>query len=131
DAAEREVERARELGLEVEGVHVHVGSQLGRADESVLALERVLAFLERLDWTPRVLDLGGGLGVRHNRDERLPTVAEFVDALVAPAPGASTLAVGSTDNGVPRPAVVLVAEGEAREIRRRETVDELLRHAAG
>src|SRR6185437_14418452 len=30
DAAEHEVERARELGLEVEGVHVHVGSQLGR-----------------------------------------------------------------------------------------------------
>ena len=235
DAAEREVERARELGLEVEGVHVHVGSQLGRADESVLALERVLAFLERLDWTPRVLDLGGGLGVRHNRDERLPTVAEFVDPLVArvpdgvslilepgrslvgragvtlyrvgsvkesggvtyaaidggmsdnprpqlygaryeallanradelpsgvyriagkhcesgdvlieaaelpeprpgnllavPATGAYTLALGSTYNGVPRPAVVLVAEGEAREIRRRETVDELLRHEAG
>ena len=31
DAAEREVERARELGLEVEGLHVHVGSQLGAA----------------------------------------------------------------------------------------------------
>jgi diaminopimelate decarboxylase len=54
DAAEREVERAQELGLEVEGVHVHVGSQLGRVDESVLALERILAFLERLRWRPRV-----------------------------------------------------------------------------
>ena len=39
---------AQELGLEVEGLHVHVGSQLGRVDESVLALERVLAFFERL-----------------------------------------------------------------------------------
>src|SRR5215471_11718747 len=38
DAAEREVERAREVGLEVEGVHIHVGSQLGRVDESMLAL---------------------------------------------------------------------------------------------
>ena len=64
DAAELEVERARELGLEVEGVHVHVGSQLARPDESVLALGRVLALLERLRWRPRVLDLGGGLGVR-------------------------------------------------------------------
>src|SRR5215469_17784612 len=78
EAAEREVQRAGELGLEVEGVHVHVGSQLGRVDESVLALERVLAFVERLHWAPRVLDLGGGLGVRHNRDEQLPTVAEFI-----------------------------------------------------
>ena len=86
DAAEREVERARELGLEVEGVHIHVGSQLGRVDESLLALERVLAFLERLRWTPRVLDLGGGLGVRHNRDEQLPSVADFVGPLVERIP---------------------------------------------
>jgi diaminopimelate decarboxylase len=232
DAAEREVERARELGLEVDGVHVHVGSQLARADESVLALERALAFLDRLDWKPRVLDLGGGLGVRHNREEQLPSVAEFVDPLVeripdgvqlilepgrslvgragvtlyrvgsvkesggvayaaidggmsdnprpqlygaryeallanradelpsgvyriagkhcesgdvlieaaelpdprpgdvlaVPATGAYTLALGSTYNGVPRPAVVLVANGDARLVRRRETVDELLRY---
>jgi diaminopimelate decarboxylase len=232
DAAEREVARARELGLEVEGVHVHVGSQLGRPDESLLAVERVLAFLERLDWMPSVLDLGGGLGVRHNRDERLPSVSEFVgplvervpdgvslilepgrslvgragstlyrvgsvkesggvtytaidggmsdnprpqlygaryeallanradelpsgvyrvagkhcesgdvlieaaelpeprpgDLLAVPATGAYTLALGSSYNGVPRPAVVLVADGEARRIRRRETVKELLRY---
>jgi diaminopimelate decarboxylase len=231
DAAEREIERARGLGLEVEGVHVHVGSQLGRVDESVLALERVLAFLERLRWRPGVLDLGGGLGVRHNRDEQLPSVSDFLrplvdlvpegislilepgrslvgragvtlyrvgsvkesggvtyaavdggmsdnprpqlygaryeallanradelpsgvyrvagkhcesgdvlieaaelpeprsgDVLAVPATGAYTLALGSTYNGVPRPAVLLVADGEARLIRRRETVDDLLR----
>jgi diaminopimelate decarboxylase len=231
DAAEREIERARELGLDVEGLHFHVGSQLGRTDESVLALERVLAFLERLQWRPRILDLGGGLGVRHNRDEQVPSIAEFVrplleripngvslilepgrslvgragvtlyrvgsvkesggvtyaaidggmsdnprpqlygaryeallanradelasgvyriagkhcesgdvlieaaelpeprpsDVLAVPATGAYTLALGSTYNGVPRPAVVLVADGEARLIRRRETVEDLLR----
>ena len=231
DAAGREVERARELGLEVEGVHVHVGSQLGRVDESVLALERALAFLERLRWRPRILDLGGGLGVRHSHGENLPSVAEFVgplverlpegvtlilepgrslvgragvtlyrvgsvkesggvtytaidggmsdnprpqlygaryeallanradelpsgvyriagkhcesgdvlieaaelpkprpgDLLAVPATGAYTLALGSTYNGVPRPAVVLVANGEAQLIRARESVDDLLR----
>jgi len=230
DAAQREVERAQELGLEVEGMHVHVGSQLGRVDESVLALERVLAFLERTRWRPRVLDLGGGLGVRHNRDEELPSIAHFVgplvelipegvslilepgrslvgragvtlyrigsvkesggityaaidggmsdnprpqlygarydallanraeelpsgvyrvagkhcesgdvlieaaelpeprpgDVLAVPSTGAYTLALGSTYNGVPRPAVVLVADGAARLIRRRETVEDLL-----
>jgi len=231
DAAAREIERARELGLEVEGVHVHVGSQLGRVDESLLALERVLAFLDGLGWTPSVLDLGAGLGVRHNRDERVPTVKEFVgplvervpagmrlilepgrslvgragvtlyrvgrvkesggvtyaaidggmsdnprpqlygaryeallanraeepatgvyriagkhcesgdvlidaaelpeprpgDVLAVPATGAYTLALGSTYNGVPRPAAVLVGDADARLIRRRETVDDLLR----
>jgi diaminopimelate decarboxylase len=234
DASAHEIERAHELGLEVEGVHVHVGSQLARPDESVLALERVLAFLERLRWRPRVIDLGGGLGVRHNRAEELPSVAEFLrplvelvpqgvslilepgrslvgragvtlyrigsvkesggvayaaidggmsdnprpqlygaryeallanranelpsgvyriagkhcesgdvlieaaelpeprpdDMLAVPATGAYTLALGSTYNGVPRPAVVLVADGAARLIRRRETVEELLRFEA-
>jgi diaminopimelate decarboxylase len=49
------------------------------------------------------------------------------DVLAVPATGAYTLALGSTYNGVPGPAAVLVADGEARLIRRRETVDELLR----
>ena len=49
------------------------------------------------------------------------------DVLAVPATGAYTLALGSTYNGVPRPAVVLVVDGEARLIRRRETVDDLLR----
>jgi diaminopimelate decarboxylase len=53
------------------------------------------------------------------------------DVLAVPATGAYTLALGSTYNGVPRPAVVLVSDGEARLIRERETVEELLRHEAG
>jgi diaminopimelate decarboxylase len=239
EAAADLVARARDLGLEIEGAHVHIGSQLVRPDESVLAVERLLAFCAELrdrdGWLPRLLDLGGGLGIRHNRDEHPPSVAEFVaplvqavragwpepvrlvlepgrslvgragvtlyrigavkesggvtyaavdggmsdnprpqlygaryeallsnradelatgvyrvagkhcesgdvlieaaelphpdpgDLLAVPATGAYTLALGSTYNGVPRPAVVLVGAGEARRIRRRESVDELLR----
>jgi len=48
------------------------------------------------------------------------------DVLAVPATGAYTLAMGSNYNSVPRPAAVLVADGEARLIRRRETVDDLL-----
>jgi len=48
------------------------------------------------------------------------------DLLAVPATGAYTLAMSSNYNGVPRPAAVLVREGEARLIRRRETVDDLL-----
>ena len=43
-----------------------------------------------------------------------------------PATGAYTLAMGSNYNGVPRSAAVLVADGDARVIRRRETVQDLL-----
>jgi diaminopimelate decarboxylase len=235
------IAHARLRGLDVVGVHVHIGSQLARPDESVVAVERVVAFCEELrdrwQWEPQVIDVGGGLGVAHTRDEQLPTVAEFVaplgavvrahwpearlvlepgrslvgragvtlyrvgarkesagvdyvaidggmsdnprpqlygaryeallanradelpdgvyrvagkhcesgdvlidaaelprpepgDLLAVPATGAYTLAMGSTYNSVPRPAVVLVRDGAAREIRRRETVDDLLRYEA-
>ena len=50
------------------------------------------------------------------------------DLLAVPATGAYTLAMSSNYNGVPRPAAVLVRDGEARVIRARETVDDLLRH---
>ena len=44
-----------------------------------------------------------------------------------PATGAYTLAMASNYNGVTRPAAVLVRDGEAQLIRRRETVADLLR----
>jgi diaminopimelate decarboxylase len=230
---------ARERGLDVAGVHFHVGSQLARIDESLLAVQRLLAFCERaeaeLGWRPRVLDIGGGLGIAYTREDEVPSIAEFVGPLVAalphdvqvvlepgrslvgragltlyrvgvvkesggicyvavdggmsdnprpqlygaryeallanradeladgvfrvagkhcesgdvliqaaelphprrddllavPATGAYTLAMGSTYNGVPRPAVVLVRDGAARLIRARERVEDLLRYEQG
>jgi diaminopimelate decarboxylase len=233
------IDRAADRGLDVLGVHVHIGSQLSRTDESVLAVERVVEFCEQMrdrrSWSPRMIDVGGGLGVRHNHDERVPSIAEFVqplartveahwpearlvlepgrslvgragvtlyrvgatkesggvnwaaidggmsdnprpqlygaryeavlanraaeladgvfriagkhcesgdvlieaaelphprrgDLLAVPATGAYTLAMGSTYNGVPRPAVVVVRDGAARLVRRRESTDDLLRY---
>jgi diaminopimelate decarboxylase len=48
------------------------------------------------------------------------------DLLAVPATGAYTLAMASNYNGVPRPAAVLVADGRAELIRRRESLDDLL-----
>ena len=48
------------------------------------------------------------------------------DLLAVPGTGAYTLAMASNYNSVPRPAAILVADGEARLIRRRETIDDLL-----
>jgi diaminopimelate decarboxylase len=48
------------------------------------------------------------------------------DILAVPVTGAYTLSMSSTYNAVPRPAAVLVGNGEARVIRRRETVEDLL-----
>jgi diaminopimelate decarboxylase len=238
DDAITAVEEARAVGLEVAGLHVHIGSQLVRSAESLLAVERLVDVAEhcrdKLDWTPSVFNLGGGLGVRHNVDEAVPDPAAFAgellmhlraqwtqrvrvmlepgrslvgqagvtlyevgvvkrttgvayaaidggmsdnprpqlygsryeallanraddpvtgtfaiagkhcesgdvlidpvelpeprrgDLLAVPATGGYTLAMASNYNGVPRPAVVLVADGAATLIRRRESIDDLL-----
>jgi diaminopimelate decarboxylase len=83
DAAVTAVDAARAACLDVAGLHVHIGSQLLRADESVLAVERLVEVARRCtDWTPRIFNLGGGLGVRHTLDERAPEIAEFAGELV-------------------------------------------------
>ena len=48
------------------------------------------------------------------------------DLLCVPATGAYCLAMASNYNGMPRPQVVMVRDGRARVIRRRETLDDLL-----
>jgi diaminopimelate decarboxylase len=234
--------RALAAGLEVEGLHVHVGSQLLDVTAAGMTVDWLAAFAascrEELGWTPRTVDLGGGLGVRHVLDEEAPSVEAFVgellrrlergfdlhgldrprvilepgrslvgragvtlyrvgavkeasetiryvavdgglsdnprpmlygarysavlanrldephdhgytvaghhceeevlvrrallphprrgDLLAVPATGGYTLALGSNYNATPRPAAVLVADGRARLIRRRESLDDLL-----
>jgi diaminopimelate decarboxylase len=75
-------EEAARLAQDVEGLHVHVGSQLlalAAARETVSWLSR---FLEATGWTPRVVDLGGGLGVPTQQDEPAPSIEQFVEALL-------------------------------------------------
>jgi diaminopimelate decarboxylase len=53
------------------------------------------------------------------------------DLVAVPATGAYTLSMGSNYNAVPRPAAVLVADGNARLIKRCETLEDLLALEAG
>jgi diaminopimelate decarboxylase len=242
DDAVAAVRDALTAGLDVQGVHVHVGSQLADVRAHLLAIALLSAFADRcrseLEWTPQVVDVGGGFGIRHVEAELDPPVEELVrtvaaaltrdwtmrglpaprlilepgrslvgpaaftlysvgaikragerryvaidggmsdnprpqlyrarytallanradaepddvftiagkhcesgdvliervelpepqrgDLLAVPATGAYTLGMASNYNGVPRPAAVLVSDGDARLIRRRETVDDLL-----
>lgn len=48
------------------------------------------------------------------------------DVIALPAAGAYCLAMASNYNGMPRPEVVMVRDGEAHVIRRRETLDDLV-----
>ena len=72
---------------ECEGLHVHVGSQLLHFGASLMTVTWMADFAARvraeLDWTPRIVDLGGGLGARHVLDEPAFTIGEFVGGLIA------------------------------------------------
>jgi diaminopimelate decarboxylase len=48
------------------------------------------------------------------------------DTIALPAAGAYCLAMASNYNGMPRPEVLMLKDGEARVMRRRETFDDLL-----
>ena len=69
-----------------EGLHVHVGSQLMHFGASLMTVDWVAQFAARLrselGWTPRLVDLGGGLGVRHVIEEPSFSIEEFVGGLV-------------------------------------------------
>ena len=69
-----------------EGLHVHVGSQLLHLGAALMTVDWLATFAARaraeLDWTPRVVNLGGGLGVRHVPEEPLFAVEEFVRGLL-------------------------------------------------
>jgi diaminopimelate decarboxylase len=232
DDAVAAVASARTAGLDVAGLHIHIGSQLTRAEESVAAVERMVEVARRCEgWEPRVFNIGGGLGIRHTLGEKAPDIEAFAgelvrqvrarwpqpvrlilepgrsligqagltlyevgavkgttaaidggmsdnprpqlygarydamlanradepatasyriagkhcesgdvlieavdlpqlrrgDLLAVPATGGYTLSMASNYNGVPRPAAVLVGDGRAELIRRREAVDDLLR----
>jgi diaminopimelate decarboxylase len=87
DDAVAAVREATNTGLDVAGLHVHIGSQLTRSAESLLAVERLVDVARRcreeLDWVPRVFDLGGGLAVRHSLAETVPDPEEFARELLA------------------------------------------------
>jgi diaminopimelate decarboxylase len=62
------------------------------------------------------------------REAHVPEDLVVGDVLATPVTGAYGHSMGSNYNKVPRPAVVFVADGQAREVVRRETLDDLLRH---
>ena len=90
---------------EAEGLHVHVGSQLLHFGASLMTVDWLAGFAVRaraeLGWTPRLVDLGGGLGVRHVTEEPAFTIAEYVTGLTAEVQRAWHL------QGLPRPRLVL------------------------
>lgn len=99
------VGEALDRGLDVLGVHVHVGSQLSDFDAQAETIVRLAAFAagcrDELGWVARVADLGGGFGIRHHPADEVP------DAAALAASAATTARLAFVEQGLPRPEVWL------------------------
>jgi diaminopimelate decarboxylase len=96
---------ALERGLDVLGLHVHVGSQLPDFSAQAETIQRLAAFAaacrDDIGWEARVADLGGGFGIRHRPEDDVPEAADLAAAAVASARAAFVSA------GLAEPAVWL------------------------
>jgi diaminopimelate decarboxylase len=105
DVARAAVAEALELGLEMIGVHVHVGSQLADFDAQAETIVRLASFAagcrDELGWTARVADLGGGFGIRHHPADEVPEARELA------ASAATTARLAFVEAGLPQPEIWL------------------------
>src|SRR5215472_1726429 len=66
--------------IDLRGLHAHIGSQIATLDQFEAAVA-ALASLDRFG----VYDFGGGLAVRYEPGDRVPSVEEYVERLVGAA----------------------------------------------
>ncbi|WP_019536701.1 diaminopimelate decarboxylase [Paenibacillus ginsengihumi] len=85
-AAFEAVKQAADLpNVELLGVHSHIGSQIFEVDGFRLAVEKVAAFAahvrDKLSLVFRVINLGGGFGIRYTEGDTPLPVAAYVQAI--------------------------------------------------
>jgi len=86
DEVERAIEACAGAGLELCGLHAHIGSQILDVD----VFEKLGELLVGMgDWP--LLNLGGGLGIAYTADDKPPTIEEYADALLRHAPADVTV----------------------------------------
>jgi diaminopimelate decarboxylase len=116
----------------IEGVRTYIAVDGGMADNirpATYGAQYVAALANRMsDQATETVAVAGRYcesGDVLIREAPLPT-PEVGDLVAIPTSGAYQLAMASNYNLVPRPAVVVVKDGRARLVRRRETYDDLL-----
>ena len=81
DEVERGIQACADGGLELCGLHAHIGSQILDVD----VFEKLGELVAGMgDWP--LLNLGGGLGIAYTAEDKPPQVEEYVDALLRHAP---------------------------------------------
>ena len=107
----RAVEACRAAGLEVRGLHAHIGSQIF----ALAGFERLAGVLSELgDWP--LLNLGGGLGIAYTEEDHPPSVDDYVDALLQGAPEDVTVLCEPGRSLVGNAGVTLYTVGTVKRI---------------
>jgi len=118
---------------DIPGIRTYVSVDGGMSDNArpILYGSQYEAFLPRevgadRDRTVTIVGKHCESGDLLIRDAAVPTDLAVGDILATPVTGAYGYSLSSNYNKVTRPAVVFVADGEARLVVRRETLDDLL-----
>ncbi len=105
------LERCGQAGLEVRGLHAHIGSQVFDLD----AFEVLAEVLGGLGDYP-LLNLGGGLGIAYTAEDRPPSIEDYVDALLRHAPDDVTVLCEPGRSLVGNAGVTVYTVGTVKEI---------------
>jgi diaminopimelate decarboxylase len=111
DRVPRAVERCRDAGLEVCGLHAHIGSQIFELD----VYEKLGEVLAGMGHWP-LLNLGGGLGIAYTSDDHPPSVEDYVDALLKGVPDGATVLCEPGRALVGNAGVTIYAVGTVKRI---------------
>jgi diaminopimelate decarboxylase len=111
DDVPRAVEECADAGLELRGLHAHIGSQVFDLE----AFEKLGETLTEMGEWP-LLNLGGGLGIAYTTTDQPPSVEEYAEALLRRAPSGVTLLCEPGRSLVGNAGVTLYTVGTVKRI---------------
>ncbi|MBM7701665.1 diaminopimelate decarboxylase [Metabacillus iocasae] len=85
--ADKAVQQALDFaGLNLLGIHCHIGSQIFETTGFVMATQKLFAKMSEwkkaLNYTPEVLNLGGGFGIRYTSEDTPIPVGQYVEVII-------------------------------------------------
>jgi diaminopimelate decarboxylase len=107
----RAVEACAAAGLDLRGLHAHIGSQVFELE----AFERLTEVLAGMGEWP-LLNLGGGLGIAYTAEDAPPSIDEYVDALMRRAPASVTVLCEPGRSLVGKAGVTIYTVGTVKRI---------------
>ncbi|MGB8461340.1 MAG: diaminopimelate decarboxylase, partial [Priestia megaterium] len=73
-------------GLELLGIHCHIGSQIFETTGFIMATQKLFAKMkewkQRIEFVPQVLNLGGGFGIRYTEEDQPIPVSQYVEVII-------------------------------------------------